>query len=58
MWTIKNAENEVVTIDTDYDDAVELQMFLNEVADISGAGANTISETTQSDIDELSAQET
>jgi hypothetical protein len=56
-FTIKTAENVVVTIEDDLGNAEELNMFLNEVAEIDGAGEYVITETTDADRAELAAQE-
>ena len=56
-FTIKTAENTVVTIDDDLGNAEELKMFLNEVAEITGERAHVITETTDADRAELAAQE-
>jgi hypothetical protein len=56
-FTIRDAEGKIATIEADYGNAEELKMFLNEVAEVEGAGEYTLAETEAADYAELAAQE-
>lgn len=56
-YAIRDAEGNIVSIEQDLGNAQELKMFLDEVADMEGAGAYTLHEATQTDHDELALQE-
>jgi hypothetical protein len=56
-YTIRSAEGRIVAIEEDLGNAEEYRMFLNEVAEMEGAGQYTLREATQADVDELAAQE-
>jgi hypothetical protein len=55
-FAIRAAEGYIVAIEADYGNAEELKAFLNDVADLEGAGHYTLAEATQADYDELEVQ--
>ena len=55
-FAIRAAEGYIVAIEEDYGNAEELKAFLNDVADLEGAGHYTLAEATQADHDELEVQ--
>lgn len=57
-FTIRSAEGKIVAIETDYGNAEEYLMFLNEVAVIEDADPYVLSETTDADRVELEMMET
>jgi len=56
-YAIYTAEGHIVAIEEDYGNAEEYKMFLNEVAEMEGAGRYILREATQADYDELKLQE-
>lgn len=56
-FTIRDAEGKIATIEADYGNAEELKMFLDEAAEVEGAGKYTLTVTESTDYAELAEQE-